>query len=235
MARVTRAVLRKDLAVLWSSPIPYVVGALLHLALGLLYVDQLEVRRQAVVQPLFPLAGFLLLVMVPLLTMRTFAEEARAGTLDVLQAAGVRARPLVAGKWLATWLTALAVFAPALLFVGLLSAWGSPDTGPVIAGFAGLALFAATLTGVGVLASTLTTSQPVAAVVALFLSLLFWFADVADDAPTAGSLFARFSLRERLRSFASGVIDTSDVAWFVLLVLAALLLAAQAVESRRLR
>jgi ABC-2 type transport system permease protein len=221
--------------VLWASPIPYVVGALFHLALGLLYVDQLEVRRQAVVQPLFPLAGFLLLVMAPLLTMRSFAEEARTGTLDVLQAARVRAAPMVLGKWLAAWMTGLAVFAPALLFVLLLSWWGEPDAGPVIAGFAGLALFTATLTGLGVLASSLSSSQPVAAIVALFLSLLFWFADVADQAPQAGSLLLRFSLRERLRSFASGVVDTSDVAWFVLLVVATLALAAQAVEGRRLR
>lgn len=232
---MTRAVIRKELAVLWLSPIPYVVGALFHLALGLLYVDQLTVRRQAVIQPLFPLAGFLLIVMVPLLTMRTFAEEARTGTLDVLQAARVRARPLVVGKWVASWTTALAVFSPALLFVMLLSWWGEPDAGPIIAGFAGLALLSAALTGLGVLASSLTVSQPVAAVVALFLALLFWFADVADDAPTAGSLLLRFSLRERLRSFASGVIDTSDVAWFVLLLIATLMLAAQAVEGRKLR
>ena len=232
---MTRAVVRKELAVLWSSPIPYVVGALLHLALGLLYVDQLDVRRQAVIQPLFPLAGFLLLVMVPLLTMRSFAEEARSGTLDVLQAARVRARPLVVGKWVASWVTGLAVFAPALVFVLLLSSWGEPDVGPVVAGFAGLALFCAALSGLGVLASTLTTSQPVAAVIALFLALLFWFADVADDAPTAGSVLLRFSFRERLRSFASGVIDTSDVAWFLLLLTGTLLLAGQAVETRKLR
>ena len=232
---MTRAVIRKDLAVLWSSPIPYVVGALFHLALGLLFVDQLAVRRQAVIQPLFPLAGFLLLVMAPLLTMRSLAEEARTGTLAVLQAAGVRARALVVGKWVAAWVTALAVFAPALLFVLLLASWGDPDPGPVIAGFIGLALFAATLTGLGVLASSVTSSQPVAAIIALFLALVFWFADVADDAPRAGSLLLRFSLRERLRSFASGVLDTSDIAWFVLLVVATLLLAGQAIEGRKLR
>jgi ABC-2 type transport system permease protein len=232
---MTRAVLKKDLAVLWASPIPYVVGALLHLALGLLYIDQLEVRRQAVIQPLFPLAGFLLLVMVPLLTMRAFAEEARTGTLDVLQAVPVPARVLVVGKWLATWITAAVVFAPALLFVVLLAWYGDPDAGPMVAGFLGLLLFTASLTAVGVLASTLTSSQPVAAIVALFVALVFWFADLGDDAPQAGSVLLRFSLRERLRSFASGVIDTADVAFFVLLLVGALVLAGQAVASRRLR
>ena len=232
---MTRAILRKDLAVMWSSPIPYVVGALLHVALGLLYVDQLEARRQAVIQPLFPLAGFLLVVMAPLLTMRSFAEEARTGTLDVLQAVPVRGRPLVIAKWLAAWLTGVVVFAPAGVFVVLLYVWGSPDAGPIAAGFLGLALLTAAVTGVGVLASSVTPSQPVAAVLALFVSLLFWFVDIASDAPRADSVLMRFSLRERLHSFAGGIIDSADVAFFVILLVAALVLAVQAVEGRKLR
>ena len=220
---------------MWTSPIPYVVGALLHLALGLLYVDQLEARRQAVIQPLFPLAGFLLLVMAPLLTMRSFAEESRTGTLDLLQAVPVRGRVLVTAKWLASWLTSVVVFAPAALFVVLLYLWGSPDAGPVAAGFIGLLLLTAALTAVGVLASSVTPSQPVAAVLALFLSLLFWFVDIASDAPQTDSLLLRFSLRERLHSFAGGIVDSADTAYFVLLLVVSLVLAVQAVESRRLR
>ena len=232
---MTRAVIRKDLTVMWTSPIPYVVGALLHIALGLLYIDQLEVRRQAVIQPLFPLAGFLLLVMVPLLTMRSFAEESRTGTLDLLQAVPVRGRPLVIGKWVAAWLTSVVVFAPAGLFVVLLYSYGTPDGGPIAAGFLGLALLTAALTGLGVLASALTPSQPVAAVVALFISLLFWFVGNASDAPRTASLLLRFSLRERLHSFAGGIVDSADAAFFLLLLAVSLVLAVQAVESRRLR
>ena len=220
---------------MWTSPIPYVVGALLHLAVGLLYVDQLEARGQAVIQPLFPLAGFLLLVMAPLLTMRSFAEEARTGALDLLQAVPVRGRYLVAGKWLAAWVTSVVVFAPAALFVGLLYLWGTPDAGPIAAGFLGLLLLTAALTAVGVLASSVTVSQPVAAVLALFITLLFWFVDVASDTPQADSLLLRFSLRERLHSFAGGIVDSADVTFFVILLAAALALAVQAVEGRRLR
>jgi ABC-2 type transport system permease protein len=230
-----RAVVRKDLAVLWASPIPYSVGALLHLALGLLYIDQLEVRRQAVLQPLFPLAGFLLLVMVPLITMRSVAEEARTGTLELLEAIPVRPRHLVVGKWIASSVTGLLTFAPALLLVLFVARWGDPDPGPVVSGFFGLALLTVALAAVGVLASSLTASQPVAAVLTLFVSLLFWFADVADDAPATGSVLQRFSLRERLHGFAAGVIDSADVAYFVLLAAAGLLLGVQALAARRLR
>ena len=107
-----RAVAGKELTVLWSSPVPYVVGALFQGVLAALFVDQLHAREQAVVQPLFPLAGFLLLLTVPIITMRSFAEEARTGTLDLLQAAPVPPSPLVAGKWLAGWLTTLAMLLP---------------------------------------------------------------------------------------------------------------------------
>lgn len=228
-----RAITGKDLKVMWASPIPYVVAALFHLVLGLLYVDDLRTRNQALSQPLFPVAGFLLLALVPLLCMRTVAEEARTGSLDLLEAMGVRPRAVIAGKWLAAWLTTLAVLAPALLWVVLLEWFGNPDTGPIIAGFVGLALFAAALCGLGVLASSITSSLPVAAVVSFFVSLLFWFAHVGSDS-TKGMLGA-LSLSERLRAFAGGVIDSSDVGFLVIVTVGALVLAGTALAGRRLR
>lgn len=230
-----RAVVAKELAVLWLSPVPYVVGALFHIVLSVLFLNQLEIREQALTQPLFPVAGFLLLITVPVLCMRSVADEARTGTLEVLLAVPVRARSLVAGKWLACWMTALAVVAPAALFPVLLSWWGDPDRGPVIAGFLGLALLSGALAGLGVLASSLTSSQPVAAMVAFFIALLLWFSQVGSESLSAGSVLAHFSLSERLHAFAGGVVDSGDVAFFVALAAAALVGATTAVESRRLR
>jgi len=232
---MTLAVLRKDLVVLWTSPIPYVVGALLNLVLGTLYVSELELRQQALIQPLFPLAGFLLLALIPLVTMRSFAEEAKAGTLDLLLAVPVPPRPLVVGKWLASWLTVTAVAAPAGVFVLLLYQWGNPDGGPIITGFLGLLLLAAAVAGLGVVASALTSSQPVAAMITLFVGLLLWFAHVGSDSFTAGGLLLHFSVSERLRSFASGVIDVSDVVFFAVVTAGALVIAAAVVDGRRLR
>ena len=232
---MTRAVLRKDLVALWTSPVPYVVGALLNLVLGMLYVSELELRQQALIQPLFPLAGFLLLALIPLVTMRSFAEEARTGTLDLLLAVPVPPRPLVVGKWLAAWLTVGVVAAPAALFAALLYQWGDPDGGPIITGFLGLLLLAAMLCGLGVVASALTSSQPVAAMITLFIGLLLWFAHIGSESFTAGGLLLHFSVSERLRSFANGVIDVSDVAFFAVVAVGALVVAAAVVDSRRLR
>ncbi len=232
---MTAAVLRKELAALWSSPLPYVVGAAFHVALGLLMADQLAARAQAVSQPLFPIAGFLLLFALPVLTMRSFAEETRTGTLDLLLAAGVPPRPLVLGKWLATWLTGLVVLAPAGLFVVLLDLWGEPDAGPVVAGFVGLALLAAAVTAVGVLASSVTSSQPIAAMVALTVLLVLWFAHTGRAVVGTQGLLAQLSLSERLRTFAAGAVDTADVGFLVCLGAASLTVAALAVDLRRLR
>jgi ABC-2 type transport system permease protein len=230
---VIRALVRKELAVLWLSPVPFVVGALFNLVLGVLYVNQLELRQQAVVQPLFPVAGFLLLAMVPVVAMRSFAEEVRAGSLDLLRAVPVPATVLVIGKWLATWLTVLAAAGPSVLLVALVRWWGRPDAGPIVAGYLGLALLAGALCALGVLASSLTASQPVAAMTTFFVALLLWFSHVGADAVSTGGVLAHLSLSERLHGFASGVVDTTDVGFFVILAALALGLCAQAVERSR--
>jgi ABC-2 type transport system permease protein len=232
---VIRLVAAKDLRTLWSSPVPYVVGAVFQAALGLLMVDQLAVRDQAVVQPLFPLAGFLLPLVAPALTMRTFADEARTGTLDQLLAVPAPIGRLVVAKWLASWLTTLVLLAPALLFPVLLALWGDPDDGPVITGFLGLALIAAVAAAVGVLASACTESQPIAAMSALFATIVAWFAHVGDAAVGDAGLLAALSLSERLRLFAGGAVDTGDLAFFIVATVIALLAAATAVDLRRLR
>ena len=230
-----RAIAAKDLAVMWTSPIPWVAGALLHLVLGLLYVSELTARGQALLQPLFPLAGFLLLIAVPTIAMRLVAEEARTGTLDLLQAIPVPAGTLIAAKWLAAWLTTLLILAPAGLAVALVALYGDPDPGPVLAGFLGLALLGAALGGIGVLTSSLTNSQPVAAILAFFVSLILWFAHVGSNVIVTGPVLAHLSISERLRGFAAGVIDTGDVAFLIVLAGAALVLATAAVDGRRLR
>jgi gliding motility-associated transport system permease protein len=232
---VTLALLRKELKVLWASPLPFVLGAVMNATLGVLGWSQITERGQAVFQPLVPIAGFLLVVVAPILASRVFADEIRSGTLELLIAIPVRRFPLVAGKYLAVLLTLLALAAPIGLFVLLLELYGSPDTGPVVAGLIGLGLLCAALSAVGVLTSSLTASQPVAAISGIFAVLLLWFAHTGSDALPTGAFLGAFSISERLRSFAGGLVDLGDVAFFVVLALGALSVASVAVESRRWR
>ena len=232
---MTFAIWRKELSVLWTTPIPYVVGALFQAMLGLLFIDQLQARSQALVQPLFPLAGFLLIVTIPVICMRAIADEARSGTLDLLLAIPVGPAPLVIGKWLASATTVVAVTAPAAAYPALVAIFGDPDSGPVVAGFVGLTLFALAISAIGVLASALTSSAPIAAMVGFVTVAALWFAGTAANAIRAGGVLAHVSLSERLRSFANGAIDTGDVGFFVAVTIAALAFAVAAVDGRRLR
>lgn len=233
--RRTASLATKDLAVLWTSPLPYVGAGVFHVLLGLLYVGQLEVRQQALIQPMYPLAGFLMILVVPMVTMRCLSDEIRSGTLDTLLAAKVPAVVVVTGKWLAAWLTVLVVLAPTSLFVVLLHLYGSPEPGPIVAGYFGLVLLAAVLTGLGVLTSGLTSSAPVAGAASLFSALALWFIRVGPDSIVVSSAVARFSLSERLRSFAGGGIDSGDLVFFLVATAALLALTGVALRARRLR
>lgn len=225
----------KELKVLWASPLPYVLGAVFNATFGVLAWSQITERGQAVFQPLVPIAGFLLLLVSPIAASRVFSEEIRTGTLELLLAIPVRRAVLVVGKYVAVLVTMLALAAPMLLFVLLLSLYGDPDTGPVVAGLIGLVLFSAALSAVGVLASSLTASQPVAAIVGVFAVLLLWFAHTGSDALPTGAFLGAFSISERLRTFAGGLVDLGDVAFFLVVVVVMLSAAGVAVESRRWR
>jgi len=230
-----RAVFRKELKVLWASPLPYVLGAVFHAALGVLAWGQLGGREQAVFQPIVPIAGFLLIVAAPILTSRTIAEEARTGTLELLLAIPVSRTKLVVAKYLAVVTTLVALIAPAGLFVLLLSLYGSPDTGPIVTGTVGLVLLAAAVGAIGVFASSLTTSQPLAAIAGLFAVMVLWFAHAGSDVLSVGGFLGGFSISERLRSFAGGSIDVGDLLFFFSLIAVSLAAARAAVESRRWR
>jgi ABC-2 type transport system permease protein len=230
-----RALLRKELKVAWASPLPYVLGAVFHSTFGVLGWSQITGRGQAVFQPLVPIAGFLLLLVAPILASRVFAEEIRSGTLELLLAIPVPRGRLVAAKYAAVLITLTALMVPIGLFVLLLVLYGSPDAGPILTGCVGLVLFVAALAAIGVLASSLTASQPLAAVGGLFAVLVLWFAHTGSNAVAVGGFLGAFSLSERLRSFAGGVIDFGDVLFFVSIVFVALAAARVAVESRRWR
>jgi ABC-2 type transport system permease protein len=232
---VTAAIFRKELKVLWASPLPYVLGAVFHSTFGVLAWSQIASRGQAVFQPLVPIAGFLLLLVAPILSSRTFADEIRSGTLELLLAIPVRRAPLVAGKYLAVLATLLVLLAPMAVFAFLLTVYGDPDAGPIATGFAGLSLLCAAVAGIGVLGSALTRSQPLASIGSLFGVLILWFAHTGSEAVAVGAFLGGFSLSERLRGFAGGVVDLGDAAFFVSIAAVMLAATAVAVESRRWR
>jgi ABC-2 type transport system permease protein len=185
---------------------------------------------EGVVRPLFQNISVILLFLMPLLTMRLFAEEKRSGTIELLLTYPLRDGEVLMGKYLA----ALAVFAIMLALV----AWTARlEWGPLLTGYLGLLLQGAVFIGIGILISSLTENQIVAGVatfgVLLFLWVIAWAAESAGG--TLRVVLQHVSVTEHFESFAKGVIDTKDVIYYLNLIILSLFLTLRSLESKRWR
>ncbi len=175
--------LRKELHATFTSPIAYAVGTVFLLVTGYTFSLTLFLSKVANLTYIFHQMYVLLVLLVPVLTMRAFAEERRADTLELLLTAPVREVWIVLAKFLA----ALALIAGLLVLSGtyavVLGLYGEPDWAPIYGGYLALVLLACLLIALGMLTSSLTENQVVAATTALGISLMLWFADWSPERP----------------------------------------------------
>jgi ABC-2 type transport system permease protein len=179
----------------------------------------------------------LLLVLVPLLTMRLFAEEKKLGTLELLWTYPVRDLEIVVGKFVAC-LAVVGLLLAATAVYPLLVGWFHPVAlGPLAAGYAGLGLLAAGFVACGLFASALTESQVIAAAVTYGLLFFFWIVTWNEAAMSEGALrlLAPLSLFDRFHPFALGAVDTRNVAYLCLFTTAFLAFTFFALDARRWR
>ncbi len=235
--RAAWVILRKELAVYAVSPLTYVLfGTYLFLA-GLFFWMGITLTGEASLRVLVGNLAVVQLFVLPMLTMRAFAEERRQGTLELLLTCPVPAGAVVVGKWLAAMVLCGGLLLGTGLFPIVLSAYGNPDWGIVATSYLGLALVAAAFCAVGLFASTLTDDQVAAGLLGIVMLLPLWLVSrAAGMLPEALSEPLReLSLLGHLQSFDRGVIDTVDLSYFVLLTGFFLFLAWRSLESRRWR
>lgn len=179
----------------------------------------------------------LLLGLMPLITMRSFAEERKLGTLELLWTYPLRDLEIVLGKYLACLGVVTVMLAATALHPLLFSRLHPVDPGPLLAGYLGLWLLAAAFVACGLFLSALTDSQLVAGASTYGVLLLFWVLTWNEAALGEGALrlLVPFSLFDRFEVFARGGIDTQDVSFLVLFTLAFLGLTWLALDSRRWR
>ncbi|MGH8069151.1 MAG: ABC transporter permease [Candidatus Entotheonellia bacterium] len=226
--------LAKETKALFASPIAYAVIAVFLLLMGYSFTAFLFLNKTSTLVHLFFQAAVLFLLIVPVLTMRQFAEERKTGTLELLLTAPVREIDIVLAKFLASMAVNASMLALTLTYAGVLQAYGTPDWGPIYSGYLGLVLFTATLVALGLTVSALTANQIVAAVVSLGLFLVLWMIDTLgsllpypfDNMVQSVSLLAHFT------PFATGAMYLSDVGFFVSLILLGLFLSVRALARR---
>jgi ABC-2 type transport system permease protein len=193
--------------------------------------------NQAVIEPLLHNLAVVLVILVPAITMRTFAEEKRSGTYELLLTSPVRTGEIVAGKFIAAALFVVLMIVLAGIFPLILVFFGNPEIGVMASGYLGLAFVGVCFVAVGLFTSSLTSNQIIAAISAfgalLLLYVISWPAESGEV--ELASLFRYLSLPEHFAQMVRGIISTQDIVYFLSLIAVALFLTQRSAESARWR
>ena len=232
--RILLLLTRKELHATFTSAVGYTIAAVFLLVLGYTFSLTLFATKVANLIYIFHQMYVLSILLVPVLTMRAFAEERRADTLELLLTAPVPEISIVLAKFLASYALVLSIYTASILYALVLGIYGDPDWGPIYSGYLAVALLAALLVAVGVAMSTLTENQVVAAAGSLGIFLMLWFADsVAYLLPAPlDALAIGLSLIGHFKPLVSGSVFLSDAGYFLTLSFLALFLATRKVADR---
>lgn len=240
----------RELRALFLSPLAWSILASVQLILAFLFLGRIELYRlwqpqllameeapgvtEVVVGDLFGSAAIILLLVVPLLTMRLIAEERRNRTLTLLFSAPLSMTEIVLGKYLGILLFLLVLLGLIALMPLALLAGTRLDLGQLVSGLLGLALVLAGFAAVGLFMSTLTQHPAVAAIATFGMLLLFWILDWSGQGKGGGSLLAYLSLFNHYKPFLDGVFDTADFVYHLLLIATFLVLSIRRLDADRL-
>ena len=224
----------KEVRTLFTSPIAYAVIAVFAVLSGYTFTVSLIVAKQATLVHIFFQAAVQLILLVPLITMRQFAEERRSGTLELLLTAPIRELDIVAAKFIACMAVLAAMTGVTVVYAAVLGVYGTPDWGPIYSGYIGLMMLGAALVSIGLMISALTANQIVAAVVSLGLFGMLWAIDTLASLlphPFENWLLG-LSLLAHFTPFAVGAMYLSDLGFFLSVILLGLFLTVRALARR---
>jgi ABC-2 type transport system permease protein len=242
------ALTSRELKAFWYSPIAYVVGSLFLLLQGFVFWLLLAVLNDPRVDPAFTFTQFFFggnfyfwfcaLTICPLLTMRTFSEEKRTGSIEFLLTAPVTDLEVVLAKFLGAWTAYIMLWLFTAIYFVVLRTFTSVDWGAVATGYLGTWLLGGVLLAIGILASSLTRNQVIAAVLS-FVAILLLFSvgilDVFIKDPETSRILSYLSIMDHLRDFSKGVLDTRPAVFYLSVTTVALFLTGRVINSPRWR
>ena len=247
------AIAGKELRSYFASPIAYILIGFFLLPFGVFFFLYLQnfVKQslqmtqfggamninQQVVRYVLQNASVIILFIMPMITMRTYSEEKRSGTIELLLTSPITDMEIILGKFLGALGLYASILAVTLLYMGILFVYGNPEWRPLVAGYLGLLLMGAAFISIGLLISSMTNNQIVAGTITFVVFLLFWiigwFADTAG--PTIGPITSWLSITEHFDDFSKGIIDTKHVIYYLSFITFGLFLTAKSVDSERWR
>ncbi|MBI1898696.1 MAG: ABC transporter permease subunit [Acidobacteria bacterium] len=253
--RNTVTIFQKEIKSYFASPIAYGLMAFFALISGYFFFAftanfvERGIRMQMmgrgmpmdvnewVIRPMLMNMSVVGLFVIPMITMRLFAEEKRLGTIELLATSPVRDLEIILGKWLAALVMYSAILALAGINTALLFLYGNPDWKPLLVGYLGLVLQGGTLLAIGAFISTTTRNQIIAGTATFAICLLLWVLDWASSYGTtsAAKVIAYLSVVTHFEPFAKGVIDSKDVIFYLSMIFFGLFLTSRSMESLRWR
>jgi ABC-2 type transport system permease protein len=251
----TITIARKELSSYFRSPIAYGVMCFFALITGFFFYSAvrffLQQSLQAtmmgqsvplnvnewVVRNVLSNMSVIGLFIIPMITMRLFAEEKRTGTFELLATSPVLDMEIILGKWLAAVVLYAAMLGISLISMATLFAYGKPDWRPLLVGYLGLLLQGGCLLAIGTYISSCTRNQIVAAVATFSVLLLLWVIDWVSSFQDSAfaKVMAYLSVTQHFDSFSKGVLDAKDVLYYASMIFIGLFLTARSLESLRWR
>ena len=248
------AIAQKELRSYFASPIAYIVIGFFALLYGIFFVailnyfvsasmqaglmggaQSMNVNQQ-LVRPLLQNVAVVVLFMLPMVTMRTYAEEKRSGTIELLLTSPVTDFQIVMGKFLGAMALYCAMLAVTVFHLAVLYMYGRPEWKPILTSYLGLLLFGGSFVALGLFVSSLSKNQIVAGAVTFALSLILWIITWLNFGASAGDkVLGYLSIIDHLDDFSKGVIDTTHVIYYLSFITFGLFLTAKSVDSERWR
>jgi ABC-2 type transport system permease protein len=221
-----KALLLREIKSFFGSPIGYLVIAIFLLLNGLflwVFEGDFNILNSgfADLGPFFTLSPWILIFLIPAVTMRSFSDEKKQGTIELLFTKPLSLWEIVNGKFFGALILIVLAIAPTLLYVSVISYFGNPegniDMGSTTGSYFGLLFLVAGYTSIGVFTSTLSDNQIVAFITAVFLCFVFYFGFEGISAFAGGfsTFVASLGMDYHFKSISRGVIDTRDIIYFV--------------------
>ncbi|WP_117882605.1 gliding motility-associated ABC transporter permease subunit GldF [Aureibaculum luteum] len=218
------SIFKKELNSFFASPIGYLVIAVFLIINGLylwVFNGDFNILNAgfADLNSFFFIAPWFFLFLIPAITMRTFSDEFRLGTIEILKTKPISKWQIVLGKFLGALVLIILALIPTLIYVFTILKLGNPpnnlDIGSTLGSYMGLLFIAATFTSIGLFTSTFSNNQIVAFIIAIFISFfIFYGFEALADLDISESLRS-FGMFDHFKSISRGVIDTKDIVYFV--------------------
>ena len=226
-----KSIVLREIKSFFGSPIGYLVIAIFLLINGLflwVFEGEYNILKTgfADMTPFFTLAPWILIFLIPAVTMRSFSDEKKQGTLELLLTKPLPIWQIVNGKFLGALLLILMAIVPTFIYVWTIYGLGMPegniDMGSTIGSYFGLLFLISGYSSIGIFTSTLSENQIVAFIVAVFLCffLYFGFEGLATVVPNISNFISALGMQDHYKSMSRGVIDTRDIIYFVSITIA---------------